>query len=148
MSTPQHADSDQPGRHLGTDDPATEVTAHAERSRVGTESHETGRLRVRKDVESYPVEQVVPRSIEHADVSERSPAAEDDTGEVLTLDDGSISIPVFEEVLVVTKKLVVRERVVVRKETVIDEYTLQTELRREHVSVDADDDIEVEDRRT
>jgi stress response protein YsnF len=55
---------------------------------------------------------------------------------------------VFEEVLVVTKKLVVRERVVVRKETVIDEYTLQTELRREHVSVDADDDIEVEDRRT
>ena len=54
----------------------------------------------------------------------------------------------FEEVLVVTKKLVVRERVVVRKETVIDEYTLQTELRREHVSVDADDQIEVDDRRT
>lgn len=47
----------------------------------------------------------------------------------MTLDDGSVSIGVFEKVLVVTQKLVVRERIIVRKHTVVDEYVLQTELR-------------------
>jgi uncharacterized protein (TIGR02271 family) len=124
-----------------------EVTVREERLETGTERHEAGRVRVRKHVDTVPVEQVVPRSVEHADISERVPADEGDSGEVMTLDDGSVSIPVFEEVLVVTKKLVVRERVIVRKETVVDEYKLQTELRRERVSVDADDDVDVEDRR-
>ena len=108
---------------------------------VGTELHETGRVRVKKHVETYPVEETVSRSIEHADTSERVPAADGDDGEVQTLADGSVSIPVFEEVLVVTKKLVVRERVIVRKRTVVDEHTLQTELRREHVTVDTEGDV-------
>jgi uncharacterized protein (TIGR02271 family) len=146
MSTP--ADDGRSTHRLETGDSTAEVTTHAERTEVGTELDETGRVRVRKHVDTVPVEQVVPRSVEHADISERVPAGEDDTGEVITLDDGSVSIPVFEEVLVVTKKLVVRERVVVRKETVVDEYTLQTELRREHVSVDADEGVELDDRRT
>ena len=122
-------------------DDAVDVTRFEERAVVGTELHETGRVRVKKHVETYPVEEVVSRSIEHADTSERLPAVEGDTGEVQTLEDGSVSIPVFEEVLVVTKKLVVRERVIVRKRTVIDEHTLQTELRREHVTVDTDGDV-------
>jgi uncharacterized protein (TIGR02271 family) len=99
---------------------------------------------VRKHVETYGVDEVVDRSVEHADTSERQAALEGDSGEVITLDDGSVSIPVFEEVLVVTKKLVVRERVIVRKHTVVDEHVLQTELRREHVTVDADDGIEID----
>jgi len=115
------------------------VTRHEERAVVGHERHETGRVRVRKEVETIPVEEVVPRNTEQVDFSERIAADEHDTGEVLTLDDGSVSIPVFEEVLVVTKKLVVRERVIVRKETVVDEYRLQTELRREHVNVEVDE---------
>ena len=118
-----------------------EVTLHEERVRTGTETTEAGRVRVRKHVESYPVTEVVPRSVEHADTSERIPAVEGDSGEVETLEDGSISIPVFEEVLVVTKRLVVRERVIVRKKTIIDEYTLQTELQREHAVVEGDDDL-------
>ena len=124
-------------------DDATEVTASEERAVVGTETHEAGRVRVKKHVETYPVEEVVSRSVEHADTSERLPATEGDTGEVLTLDDGSVSIPVFEEVLVVTKKLVVRERVIVRKRTVVDEHTLQTELRREHVTLDTEGDVDL-----
>lgn len=128
---------------VGSDDAS--VTLHEERSVVEHEQHETGRVRVRKHVETVPVEQVVPRNVEQVDVSERSPADEHDTGEVIQLEDGSVSIPVFEEVLVVTKKLVVRERVIVRKETVVDEYRLQTDLRREHVTVDADDDADVVD---
>ena len=119
------------------------AVAHEERLDVGSEVRDVGSVKVRKHVETYPVEEVVPRSIEHADTSERMPADEDDSGEVLTLEDGSVSIPVFEEVLVVTKRLVVRERVIVRKQTVIDEYTLQTELRREHVTVEADGDVDL-----
>jgi uncharacterized protein (TIGR02271 family) len=122
---------------------AAEVTLHEERAHTGTELTEAGRVRVRKHVETYPVTETVPRNVEYADASERVPAVEGDSGEVETLEDGSISIPVFEEVLVVTKRLVVRERVIVRKKTVVDEYTLQTELQREHVTVDGD--IEVPD---
>ena len=142
----------EPGRHAdGTppdetrlDEPA-EVTLHEEQAHTGTELTESGRVRVRKHVETYPVTETVPRNVEHADTSERVPATEGDSGEVETLEDGSISIPVFEEVQVVTKRLVVRERVIVRKKTVVDEYTLQTELQREHVTVEGD--IEVpEDR--
>jgi uncharacterized protein (TIGR02271 family) len=125
---------------------AVETTLHEERAVAGTELRDAGRVRVQKHVETVTAEQVVPRNIEHAE-TERAPAAQDDTGEVITLPDGSVSIPIFEEVLVVTKKLVVRERIVVRKETVIDEYTLRTELRREHASVEADDEVDLDDRR-
>ena len=115
-----------------------EVTRSEEQAQVGTELTESGRVKVRKHVDTYPVTEVVPRNVEHADTSERVAAAEGDSGEVETLEDGSISIPIFEEVLVVTKRLVVRERVIVRKRTVVDEYTLETELRRERVTVEGD----------
>lgn len=128
-------------RDPSTRDDVVDVTRFEERAVVDTELHEAGRVHVKKHVESYPVEETVSRSIEHADTSERLPAAEGDSGEVETLPDGSVSIPVFEEVLVVTKKLVVRERVIVRKRTVVDEHTLQTELRREHVTVDTEGDV-------
>lgn len=114
------------------------VTRHEERLVTGTEVAEAGRVRVRKHVEEFPIEQTVDRGVEEAD-SERVPAAEGDSGEVETLPDGSVSIPVFEEVLVVTKKLVVRERVIVRKRTVVDEVVLRADLKREHVSIDADE---------
>lgn len=122
-----------------------EVVRREGRLDLDTEAQDVGRLRVRKQVWSYPVEQVVPRNVEDVDGFERIPAAEDDSGEIETLPDGSVSIPVFEEVLVVTKRLVVRERVVVRKGTVVDEYTLRTDLRREHVEVDDEGDGDVSD---
>ena len=50
----------------------------------------------------------MPRDVEHVDTNERIAAEEGDSGEVELLDDGSVSIPVFEEVLIVTKRLVVR----------------------------------------
>jgi len=123
------------------------VTRHEERASYSSEAHEAGRIHVRKHVDTYPVEQVVSRSTEQADTSERIAADEGDTGEVETLPDGSISIPVFEEVLEVTKRLVVRERVIVRKHTVVDEHVLRTELRRERVEVDADAGVDIDDRR-
>ena len=62
-----------------------------------------------------------------------------------TLPDGSISIPVFEEQLVVTKRLVVRERVIVRKHTVYEEQVVTADLRRERLEVEAVGDAVVED---
>lgn len=59
-------------------------------------------------------------------------------GEVEMLPDGSLSIPVFEEQLVVQKRLVVRERIVIRKHTVTQEQVVQADLRRERVELEAD----------
>jgi uncharacterized protein (TIGR02271 family) len=72
---------------------------------------------------------------------ERQAARDGDSGEVEVLSDGSISIPVFEEELVIEKRLVVRERVIVRKHTVTEERQVEADLRRERVEVDADPEI-------
>ena len=120
------------------------VVRHEEELRPKTTTEQVGSIRVRKEVETYPVEQLVERHSEQVDpVGERVAAAEGDSGEVVTLEDGSVSIPVFEEEIVVTKRLVVRERVIIRKATVTDEHRIETELRKERVEVDADPGLDV-----
>src|SRR5829696_1278768 len=103
----RHPDRDEPER-------SAEVVRSEEALRVGAVEHEAGRVRARKVVETEHVEQVVPRYTEQAEV-ERADVEPGDSGEVETLPDGSISIPVFEEQLIVEKRLVVVERVVLRK---------------------------------
>lgn len=98
---------------------------------------EAGQVRARKVVDHRHAEQVVPRRVEHAEM-ERAPAADADSGLVETLPDGSVSIPVFEEVLVVEKRLVVRERVIIRKHTVTEDQLVEADLRQERVEVDVD----------
>jgi stress response protein YsnF len=58
-----------------------------------------------------------------------------DSGEVETLPDGSISIPILEEELVVAKRVVVRERLIVHKDSDVEHRTIGAELRRERVEV-------------
>ncbi len=108
---------------------------------VATSSHEAGTVRARKVVENHHAQEVVPRDVEHAEV-ERANALEGDSGMVETLPDGTVSIPVFEEVLVVEKRLVVRERVLIRKHTITEEHLVEADLRRERVDVDADKTVE------
>ena len=127
----------------GLNDQDAAVTRVEEEARVRVEERESGTVRVHKYVESEAVEQVVPRRIERAALGEHVPALEGDSGEIETLEDGSVSIPIFEEELVVTKRLVVRERLIVRKVTEIDEHRLETELRKERVEVRAEGDAEV-----
>jgi uncharacterized protein (TIGR02271 family) len=88
---------------------------------------------------SSEARELVARDVEEADV-ERMPAAEGDSGEVETLPDGSVSIPVLEEELEVRKRVVVRERIVIRKRTVTEEKHVRAELRRERVEVEGDVD--------
>ncbi len=107
---------------------------------LGTEPVRAGTVRARKTVDHERVEEVVRRGVEHAEV-ERFDVTEADSGEVETLPDGSVSIPVFEEQLVVEKRLVVRERIVIRKHTVTEERLVEADLRRERVEVDVDSEV-------
>ena len=88
----------------------------------------------------YEDDTVVPVGTEYADM-ERQAVLEGDSGEVEVLADGSVSIPVFEEELVIEKRLVVRERVIVRKHTVTEDRRVEADLRRERVEIEADAEI-------
>ena len=125
---------------------APEVVLSEEQLRVGTRTEESGRVRARKHVDVERVETRVDRGTEHADLERLAVAdAEADSGQVETLPDGSLSIPVFEEQVVVTKRLVVRERVVVRKHTVYEEHVVSADLKRERLEVEGVGDAVVHD---
>jgi uncharacterized protein (TIGR02271 family) len=97
---------------------------------------------VRKHAETEEVKAAYERAVEQVDDLERAPAAEGDSGDVEVLPDGSVSIPVFEERLVVTKQVVVKERVIVRKRTVTETQLVRESLRRERVDVTGDNEEE------
>jgi uncharacterized protein (TIGR02271 family) len=124
---------------------AGDLIRHEEELELGRTERVAGSLRVRKRVQRDTVGQDVDRQVERLDEVERVPARNGDSGEVETLADGSISIPIFEEELVVSKRVVVRERVVIRKRTGTETQRVEAELRRERVEVDADDDVDVVD---
>jgi uncharacterized protein (TIGR02271 family) len=111
------------------------LVIHEEELVLGTRARELDGVRVSKRVETEDLEESVPRSVEDAHV-ERVEPNETDTGEIETLPDGSISIPVLEEELVITKRVVVRERIVVRKETRTEREQVEAELRRERVEIE------------
>ena len=130
-------------RH-GNDDA---MTRSEEQLRVSMTEHETGRVRAVKHVDTDTVERQVPRGVEHADV-ERAQVVEGDSGQVETLPDGSLSIPVFEEQIVVEKRLVVRERVIIRKHTVYEDQVVTADLKRERIEFETDGNVRLVDDTT
>ena len=130
----------QPRHPLSSAGEEASVVRHEEELVTDTVVAEAGRVGVRKLVDHERVETVVPRGVEHAEFERQAPA-EADSGEVEILADGSVSIPVFEEELVIEKRLVVRERVIVRKHTVTEEQRVEADLRRERVEVEADPEV-------
>jgi len=70
------------------------------------------------------------------------PPNDDDTGDIETLPDGTVSIPVLEERLVIEKRLVVTERLLVRKVVETRQQRVTADLTREVVSVDVDETVE------
>ena len=123
----------------GTEPPS--VVRHEEQLRWGIQAVEAGVVRARKTVETEQVNRIEPRLVEHGDF-ERIAPTENDSGEIETLEDGSISIPLFEERLVVTKQTFVRERVILRKRTVTEEHAVEAELRRERIDIEGDVEFE------
>jgi uncharacterized protein (TIGR02271 family) len=118
------------------------VIRHEEAAGVDTSWEGIGYLRASKKVDVTRVRELVPRDLEDVDL-ERVPVADDDEGRIETLPDGSISIPLYEEELVITRRPVLRERVVVRKRMVTEQQRVDTELRRERVELDADDGVAI-----
>jgi uncharacterized protein (TIGR02271 family) len=103
------------------------------------EEREPGAARARKWVESEPASERVSRSVEHFEDVERTGPNDEDSGEIETLPDGSVSIPILEEELVVEKRTIVRERVIIRKRTETRHEHVETTLRRERVAIDIDE---------
>ena len=115
-----------------------------ERAEVGTAWRDAGAVRARKHVELERYDELVPHRFEDVELV-RATAGEEDSGEIETLPDGSVSIPVFEEELVVTTRTVLKERVIVRKRIVEDEQRVVADLRKERVEIEADKGVELED---
>jgi len=128
-----------PGEEDGYADD-TAIIRNEDELTVGTWPREAGRVGVHKVVDHEHTSTVVAVGTEHAELERQAPG-EADSGEVEILEDGSISIPVFQEELVVEKRLVVRERIIVRKHTVTEDQLVEAELRRERVEVDADPEV-------
>jgi uncharacterized protein (TIGR02271 family) len=135
------AENERPGATRTAEEQGREPSSlvrHEEELRLGREVAETGPVRVRKEVETGNVEEIVPLQVEHFEGVEQRRPNEQDSGEVETLPDGSISIPVLEEELVVTKRTVVRERLVIHKRTATEQRRVEADLRKERVEIDAD----------
>ena len=124
--------------------PVVELTRHEEELAVGVREVPAGSLTARKATDVERVTETASVARQDVDI-ERVPAEEHDSGEIETLPDGSISIPLLEEQLVVTKRLVVRERIVISKRTLVDEQRIEAELRRERVELETRGDVEVEE---
>ncbi len=123
------------------------LVLHEEDGSIGKRSEAVGSARARRRVEREKVQGEYPRQLEQL-AHERVPVDENDSGEIETLRDGSISIPLFEEELVVTKKKVLRERVIIRKQTVTDWEKVEAELRRERIEFEIDEEHDEEERTT
>ena len=121
-----------------------DLVRHEEELYVGAQEGAGASVRARKRVDVERASELVDREVEHLDEVERVPVAEGDSGEVETLPDGSVSIPILEEELVVSKRVVVRERVIVRKRTETERHRVEAELRKERIELDADEGVELE----
>jgi stress response protein YsnF len=99
-----------------------------------------GFLRAKKRIEAVRTHEPVQRAAEDLDL-ERLRAEPDDPGGVIHLADGGISIPIYEEEVIVTKRVVLRERIVIRKRVESHLAPVETELRRERIEIEVDESV-------
>lgn len=123
-----------------------ELVRREEQASIEAKLKAAGAVHLRKRVDRFLAQADVARHIEDADV-ERRPVEAGDSGEVETLPDGSISIPIFEEEIVVTKRMVVRERLIVRKTRTTERVEVPVVLRKERIAIEADEGVKGRVRR-
>ena len=130
------------------DDPAWKesggavVVRHEEEPTLWRRRGVAGLLRARRRMRVEPASANLPVELERL-VQQRVPPEADDDGHVRRLPDGSISIPVYREELVVTKRTVLAERIVIRKESYTELRRVRAELRTEHVEIETEGDPDV-----
>jgi uncharacterized protein (TIGR02271 family) len=128
------------GYETGTTDDA--MTRSEEELRVGTETRELGRARLRKYVVTETQQVTVPVQREEVRV-EREPITDanlDDatSGPAISKEEHEVTLP--EEEPVVEKRAVPKERVRLDTETVTEERQVAEEVRKEQIEVDGDQD--------
>ncbi|WP_449063238.1 DUF2382 domain-containing protein [Planomonospora algeriensis] len=117
------------------------MTRSEERLHVGTESHETGRARLRKYVVTE--EQQVNVPVSHEEVRlEREPITDANRGDALSgpeLSEDEHEVTLHEERATVEKDTVPVERVRLTKDRVTDEETVSEQVRKERIDFEGDE---------
>ena len=116
-----------------------ELVAHEERLRVGTETRESGRARLRKVVTEQQESVSVPVRREELRV-EREPIADGRVvdGDLDQIGEQEVELTLHEERPVVGKETVATERVRASTEIVEDEVAVSDTVRKEQIEVDGD----------
>lgn len=112
------------------------LTRSEEELHVGKEQAESGRARLRKRVETEPVEAQVELRRETAEVTREpinQPVSHVELGEQ------EIEVPLHEERAVVEKQVVAKERIGIKTDVETKSDTIRDEVRKERVEVEVDD---------
>lgn len=117
------------------------MTRSEEQVRVGTETRETGRVRLRKYVVTENVTQTVPVSREEVRL-EREPITDENRGDALAggdITEEEHEVVLTEERPVVQKEAVPVERVRLDKDTVTNQQQVDETVRKEEIELDESD---------
>jgi uncharacterized protein (TIGR02271 family) len=118
------------------------MTRSEEELRVGTQSRERGRARLRKYVTTQTQQVTVPVQREEVRV-EREPITDANLGAATSgpaISEEEHEVTLREEEVVVDKRAVPKERVRLDKDTVTDEHQVAEEVRKEQIEVEGDQD--------
>jgi uncharacterized protein (TIGR02271 family) len=118
------------------------MTRSEEELRVGTQSRERGRARLRKYVTTQTQQVTVPVQREEVRV-EREPITDANLGAATSgpaISEEEHEVTLREEEVVVDKRAVPKERVRLDKDTVTDERQVAEEVRKEQIEVEGDQD--------
>ncbi len=135
-------DRDTVGRDTSGPTTDSAITRSEEQLRVGTQTQETGRARLRKYVVTENVTQTVPVSREEVRI-EREPITDANVGDATSgpdISEEEHEVILHSEVPVVQKETVPVERVRLDTETVTEQQTVTEEVRKEQIDVDSDAD--------
>ncbi len=111
------------------------ITRSEEEVRVGKTSHETGRVRLRRWVETEPVRQKVPVAHEEVRI-EREPVSNGEASPEMS--DAEQEVVLHEEEPLVEKRAVPKEQLRLKKEVVTEEEEVGADLRKERVAVEGE----------
>jgi uncharacterized protein (TIGR02271 family) len=115
------------------------LTRSEERFEIGTESFETGRVRLHKYVDTEPVEQAVHVYHEEYDVERIPITAEERQRGVIQ--EGEMEVILHEERAVLRKEAVPVERVRLVTKRIDEDRTFRDEIRRERIEIEPDQQL-------
>ena len=122
-------------QRAGADDES--VVRHEEELAVGTRGVEAGRARVRKWVETEPVQMDVDLKRETARVTREQ--IDRPVGDA-AFEEDEVEVPLRAEEAVVQKQAVAKERVGLEKDVETERETVRDDVRKERVEVEGDDE--------